>query len=216
MIKLPKFNIEGQVHFVTTNVSKKTPLFSDNLFCEIIIRNLEFYRKKFIFELYGYVIMPDHLHLLIYPRPRQETRPTRQEARFTPSFPMDISKPPAAQRGMVRSPDLTKIEKIMEDFKKYTAKEIITELKNSKKDDLLNGFKLSYPKKKKHQYRIWQNGFYDFNIYSAKKFLEKLNYIHENPLRAGLVKNSEDWPYSSYRNYYSDDESLIKINRIGL
>ena len=42
---------------------------------------------------------------------------------------------------------------------------------------------------------------------------EKLNYIHLNPLRAGLVENPQDYPYSSFRNYVLDDESLIQVDK---
>jgi len=44
--------------------------------------------------------------------------------------------------------------------------------------------------------KIWQPSFYDFNIYSEKKLRGKFNYIYYNPVRAGLVKNSEDWKWT--------------------
>jgi putative transposase len=50
---------------------------------------------------------------------------------------------------------------------------------------------------------IWQPGYYDFNIWSRDKVLEKLTYMHENPVRAGLVTSAVDWPWSSSR-WYSD------------
>ena len=46
---------------------------------------------------------------------------------------------------------------------------------------------------------IWQRKYYDFNIFSIKKSNEKLEYIHNNPVRAGLVEYPEDWLYSSSR-----------------
>jgi putative transposase len=50
---------------------------------------------------------------------------------------------------------------------------------------------------------IWQGGYYDFNIWSRDKVLEKLTYMHENPVRAGLVMRAVDWPWSSAR-WYAD------------
>ncbi len=44
---------------------------------------------------------------------------------------------------------------------------------------------------------IWQPSFYDFNIYSESKLHQKVEYIHWNPVRAGLCKRPEDWPWSS-------------------
>ena len=60
--------------------------------------------------------------------------------------------------------------------------------------------------------KIWQKSFYDFPIYSDHKFQEKLNYIHNNPLKAGLVIDPADYPWSSWRNYYIEDNSLIEMN----
>ena len=61
---------------------------------------------------------------------------------------------------------------------------------------------------------IWQQGYYEHVIRDGKDFETKLDYIHKNPLNAGLVENLEDYPFSSYRNYYLDDNSVIEIDRI--
>ena len=53
---------------------------------------------------------------------------------------------------------------------------------------------------------LWQRGFYDHVIRNNKDLIEKLNYIHKNPIRAGLVKDSSEYKHSSFRFYY--DESL--------
>ncbi|MDZ7798275.1 MAG: hypothetical protein U5L76_01505 [Patescibacteria group bacterium] len=58
------------------------------------------------------------------------------------------------------------------------------------------------------------NNFYDFNIYSENKLEQKLNYIHNNPVKAKIVKKPEDYKWSSYRNYYLDDDSIIEINQL--
>jgi len=75
-----------------------------------------------------------------------------------------------------------------------------------------------YPHKRmsNQKYQIWQPSFYDFNIYSEKKLKQKLDYIHNNPVRARLVKNASNYKYSSYRNYYMDDDKLIKIDKINI
>jgi len=53
-------------------------------------------------------------------------------------------------------------------------------------------------------FMLWQPGFYDFNIYSEEKLVEKLDYIHNNPVCAGLVLSSGDYEWSSYRLYFYD------------
>ncbi|HEY0795007.1 MAG TPA: hypothetical protein VGD64_04430 [Acidisarcina sp.] len=48
---------------------------------------------------------------------------------------------------------------------------------------------------------FWQAHYYDFNVSSNDKFVEKLRYIHRNPVRRGLVARPEDWTWSSFRHY---------------
>ena len=54
-------------------------------------------------------------------------------------------------------------------------------------------------------FRLWQPGFYDFNIYSKEKLVEKLDYIHNNPVSAGLVLSSGAYEWSSYHLYFSEE-----------
>ncbi len=61
------------------------------------------------------------------------------------------------------------------------------------------------------KYRLWQPGFYDFNIYSEENLLEKLNYIHGNPVKARLVLSPSDYEWSSYGLYFAE-EAESKIN----
>jgi putative transposase len=56
--------------------------------------------------------------------------------------------------------------------------------------------------------RLWQEKFDDLDLITYQVFLTKINYIHMNPVRSGLVSEPEDWPYSSAR-YYSNGESNI-------
>ena len=58
------------------------------------------------------------------------------------------------------------------------------------------------------------DGFYDLNIWSEKKRLEKLTYMHNNPVKRGLAKEPGDWPWSSWRFYYREDASLLAMDRV--
>ena len=60
---------------------------------------------------------------------------------------------------------------------------------------------------------FWQKGFYDFNIYTFKKFKEKLNYIHNNPVRVNLCKNPQDYYWSSC-NSLENNRGILKIDKI--
>ena len=50
--------------------------------------------------------------------------------------------------------------------------------------------------------RIWQKRFYDFNVWSERKRIEKLRYMHRNPVKRGLVERPEHWAWSSFRAYF--------------
>ncbi len=64
-------------------------------------------------------------------------------------------------------------------------------------------------------YRVCQRRFYPFNTYGEKKRLDKLNYMHENPVKRGLVSSPGDWPWSSWRFYFLQDASILAMDRLG-
>ncbi|HEY6270529.1 MAG TPA: hypothetical protein VIX19_00875 [Terriglobales bacterium] len=57
-----------------------------------------------------------------------------------------------------------------------------------------------------------QRGGYDMNIWSEKKRLEKLTYMHHNPVKRGLVSQPGDWPWSSWHFYYREDSSILPMD----
>ena len=58
---------------------------------------------------------------------------------------------------------------------------------------------------------LWQPRYYDFNVWSEKKRIEKLRYMHRNPVKRGLVENLEDWAWSSFRRYATGVEGVVEI-----
>jgi len=58
---------------------------------------------------------------------------------------------------------------------------------------------------------VWQKRFYDFNIWTERKRIEKLRYMHRNPVKRGLVKSPELWPWSTFRSYWLGEEGPVKI-----
>jgi len=90
----------------------------------------------------------------------------------------------------------------MKNIKRFTAREIINYLELKQKSWALNQF--SYWKKqhkKDSNYQIWQEGFHPQQIISDEMMTQKIIYIHNNPVKRGLVSKAEDWIYSSARNY---------------
>jgi putative transposase len=68
----------------------------------------------------------------------------------------------------------------------------------------------------KGSFRLWKPRFDDFIIRTPEQFCIKLNYIHENPVRAGIVESAVDFKYSSASDWLDDRNGLIEINRDGL
>ena len=59
---------------------------------------------------------------------------------------------------------------------------------------------------------FWQARFYDFNVWTSKKRIEKLRYMHRNPVKRGLVDSPEQWRWSSYRFYWLGEPGLVRVN----
>ena len=76
--------------------------------------------------------------------------------------------------------------------------------------------KSSYSKKKNTAFQIWQRENYPEIIESEKFFLQKINYIHNNPVKKCYVAKPEDWLYSFARNYLLNDSSVIVVDRVDL
>ena len=187
---LPKFDDNSYAHFITTNTYKHYPCFQYEELSQILLEELNFYSAKLGFALIGYVIMPDHLHLLIW-----WSRDDKQ---------------------------LLDISKIMQVIKGATARRII-DLLRGRSEHLLRPIAIRREQMlsptrenvslqyhiRSPKFRLWQPGFYDFNIFSDEKLLEKLNYIHNNPVSAGLVLSPDDYEWSSYKEYFEEEAHSI-------
>jgi REP element-mobilizing transposase RayT len=59
---------------------------------------------------------------------------------------------------------------------------------------------------------VWQRRFYDFNVWSERKRIEKLRYMHRNPVARGLVDSPEQWEWSSFRAYAYEEVGIVRVN----
>ena len=62
--------------------------------------------------------------------------------------------------------------------------------------------------------QFWQRRFHDFNVWGEKKRIEKLKYMHRNPVKRGLVKDPKDCPWSSYSFYERGKQGMIRIDPV--
>ena len=105
--------------------------------------------------------------------------------------------------------DFKAIPGIIRDFKRHTSTEISKYLSQLGRYSRLFWIKIFHNQEKN---KVWQEGYHPETILSPDFLLTKLNYIHNNPVEKGYVTRPEHWKYSSARNYYLDDHSLIQIH----
>jgi len=72
---------------------------------------------------------------------------------------------------------------------------------------------LKIPELKENDYRLWKPRFDDLIITTEKLLKIKMDYIHNNPVKAGLVASAVDWKYSSAVDWLTDKDGLAKIDK---
>jgi putative transposase len=171
----------NHLHFITASTYGRVRLFDSPRFRKRFIETLDQLRSDFDFRLIGYVVMPDHFHLLVWPS--KDHNPST----------------------------------IVGSLKQRTARYIIESLKSCEQSwcrRMLARITLPETVHDQSTYRVWQRRFYDFNVWSEKKRLEKLDYMHGNPVKRGLAKSPADWPWSSWRFYHLNDTRVLAIDRV--
>jgi len=148
---LTRFHRSGQSHFVTFCCYHRRQLLTTDASRGIFESALERVRRSFKLQVYGYVVMPEHVHLLL-------SEPQRD-----------------------------------------TLADALKSLKQGVSRRLIGGAE-----------HFWQKRYYDFNVRDYPQFVEKLRYIHRNPVKAGLCERPEDWG-SSFRHYATSCEGRVEI-----
>lgn len=108
-------------------------------------------------------------------------------------------------------PKLGSISDIMRDIKKYSAWDIMEALEQNKETDLLRLFAANAKGLQNQKRKFWMRRFDDEVTRNVEMLRTKLEYIHNNPVKAGLVDCQEAYKYSSARNYMLNDHSVIKV-----
>ena len=101
---------------------------------------------------------------------------------------------------MIVGSNENKLSDIIRDFKKFTATKIVEAILNNTHESRKRW--LLWLLVKEQEISFWQKGYHGEEIYSIAFFETKLNYIHQNPVRAGLVEREEEYVYSSCGDYY--------------
>ncbi len=166
--RLHRYYGSGYAHFITSSCYHRRPLLGTtarrNLFLEIL-------EQRYHFVVIGYVVMPEHIHLLI-----------SEPDRGTPSTVMQVLKQRFARR-------------------------VLSELRRKDRpaqsrlwQEILDAG------------HVWQHRFYDFVVHTEKKRIEKLKYIHRNPVKRGLVLEPDQWLWSSFRCHALGERGPVLVN----
>lgn len=198
MSRLRTINIPGHAYFVTTKVAGNMQLFIDDVYCRIILRNLEYYRKEKSFDLIAYVIMSDHLHYIIWPHGqytisdilRDFKKQTAKEIIEQLKIDKRINRPlvyTIDRGGRISNPSI-RVGGIQNPASGGRI------LSHKWARTILGRF---FVNTKKQDFQVWQPNNWVKNIFSDEVLEQKLNYIHYNPVRVGFVGDPVDFPYSS-------------------
>jgi putative transposase len=165
---LTRFHQSGQSHFVRFCCYHRRRLLDTDESCRIFESALERVRRSYRLYVYGYVVMPEHVHLL-------------------------LSEPDCPTQARIGLEWATRPQH-------YTLADALKSLKQGVSRRLLGNAE-----------HFWQKRYYDFNIGDHAQFVEKLRYIHRNPVKRGLCERPEDWEWSSFQHYSSGCEGRVEI-----
>jgi REP element-mobilizing transposase RayT len=104
------------------------------------------------------------------------------------------------------------VTEFMRDFKRFTSGRIARQANLENKTDWVKAFEQAGQDTSRADFKVWQDSFWEEVVFTDEFLRQKLNYIHMNPVRAGLVDEPQNYPYSSNRNYELDDNSLIEVD----
>jgi putative transposase len=165
---LKRYYGAGHAHFITCGCYRRIAWLDTAARRDLFLTILEEVRQRCRFVVLGYVVMPDHFHLLM-------TEPQIGD----PSKAMQLVKQLYAQRVVPRT--------------------------RRKRSDAENAAR-SEP------LHIWEARFYDFNVWTEHKRVEKLRYMHRNPVKRALVSEPEQWAWSSFRDYLLGQTGIVRVN----
>ncbi len=147
------------LHFLTCSCYRRAPLLATTRRRDLFLAILEQTRRRYGFVVVGYVVMPEHVHLLL------------------------------------SEPEVGTPSTVMQVVKQRFARRVLAQLRRASRPSQLS----LWDTEALQAAHVWQRRFYDFNVWSKR--IEKLRYMHRNPVKRGLMSEPEQWRWSSYRQY---------------
>jgi putative transposase len=157
-------------------------VFTREQYKEIIVESLQYCTEQKGLTLHAWVIMTNHVHLII-------------------------------------SSKTSKLDALVRDMKKFTSKQIIKAItdnpEESRKEWMLNIFRYAGTGNKNNKdFQFWKQDYHPVELSTNELLEQRLQYLHENPVRSGLVWEAWHYKYSSAIDYYTAEKGLLKIERM--
>jgi putative transposase len=169
---------EGYLYFVTLTVVDWVDVFTRPIYRHILLDSLKYCQEKKGLEIYAWVLMSNHLHLIASGHKEKN------------------------------------LSDILRDFKQFTSRHIIQAIQQeneSRREWMLHKFQFAaVTNPKSHHFKFWQDGNEVKEVYSNEFLQQKVDYIHQNPVRAELVSEPEHYTYSSAIDY-AGGKGLLKV-----
>jgi putative transposase len=165
-------------------VARAIDVFTRSIYTDIILESLKYCQKEKGLRIHAWCIMSNHLHLMISTKMNHH--------------PSDV----------------------LRDFKKFTSKQIISAIEDKENIESRRGWMLWLFKKagegnsKNTNYQFWQQENHPIELITNKFIDQKLQYIHKNPVKAGLVDEPWEYRYSSARDYMNNQKGLLDVELI--
>ena len=172
---------QNGLNFFTFTIVDWIDLFTRPVYMDMLIDSLSYCQKNKGLDIFGYVIMPSHIHLI------------------------------------AQTLSSEGISKVIQNFKSYTASQILKHVKNkkspeSRRDWLLHHFAFHAQKNRTHsRYQVWQRDNHPIVLFTPKVIRQKLAYIHFNPVKSKIVSQPEHYVYSSASNYI-DGTGVLSVS----
>ncbi len=169
---------EFATYFITPTIVEWVDIFTRKAYRDIVIDSINFAINNRELKVYGYVIMSNHMHLIV-----------------------------RSQNG--------KLSETLANMKKFTGKKIIDtigSIPESRREWLLHRFQWNAVVNLRNSaHQLWRQENRAEEVFSYNFFMSKLNYLHSNPVRAGLVEQPEHYVYSSAKSLATGEKGLIEV-----
>ncbi len=202
--------IPDNIYFITFTILDWKIIFTNDKYCDLIYKWFDYIKEKYGNKIYGYAIMPNHIHCIIYISDQSPalSKLIQNAKRFLAYQIVDLlERDCKTLRGSPLTGDSrgARPSSAAGDSHEAGTGACGAEVAQDSKIDLLNFFQSKAEVLKGAKHKVFEDGFDSKPIYSSDFFLEKLDYIHKNPCskKWKLAENIEDYKYSSAMNYLS-------------